>query len=208
VLGALLAGLGFGLIVAAQVGPIWLLCARTALRGQRAAAWGIGAGAALVDATYAALGVAGAAPLLQVRGLRVALGLLGAAVLVVLGGRTLRSAALVRAGSESSAHVLSMAQGLRTSLAATASNPSTIVSWAAIFSAASTGRLVTDAVSTAALLGGVLLGSLAWFTALSLGLGLVSRRLPEAALRLADVAAGLGLVGFGAALGWRTVHDG
>src|SRR5688500_13196894 len=97
---AVAAGLGLGLLVAAQVGPIWLLCARTALRGRLGAALGVGAGAATVDLLYACLGVAGAAQLLRIAALRVALGLVGASVLVLLGARTLRSAFRIRLGAE------------------------------------------------------------------------------------------------------------
>jgi threonine/homoserine/homoserine lactone efflux protein len=84
---ALWTGLGLGFLVAAQVGPIWLLCARSVLRGRLVTGLAIGAGAALVDLAYACLGVAGAAQLLRVTGLRLALGLVGTAVLVALGGQ-------------------------------------------------------------------------------------------------------------------------
>ena len=76
--GALLAGLGAGFLVAAQVGPIWLLCARSVLRHGWHVGAAIGAGAALIDVTYASLGVAGTARLLDLAGLRVILGLVGA----------------------------------------------------------------------------------------------------------------------------------
>jgi hypothetical protein len=77
---ALWTGLGLGFLVAAQVGPIWLLCARSVLRGRLATGLAIGAGAALVDLAYACLGVAGAAQLLRVAALRLVLGLVGTAV--------------------------------------------------------------------------------------------------------------------------------
>src|SRR5207253_1049064 len=73
---ALAAGLGLGFFVGAQVGPIWLLCARSTLRlGFRVGA-AIGAGAAVVDLLYAAFGVAGASRLLDVDPLRITLGVL------------------------------------------------------------------------------------------------------------------------------------
>ncbi len=84
---ALAAGLGAGLLVAAQVGPIWLLCARSVLRHGWQVGAAIGAGAALIDTTYAALGVAGTARLLTLPGMRLVLGLAGATVLLVLGAR-------------------------------------------------------------------------------------------------------------------------
>ena len=50
--GALLAGLGIGLLVALQVGPIFLLCARTSARfGFRPGA-AIGMGAATIDLVF------------------------------------------------------------------------------------------------------------------------------------------------------------
>ena len=204
---ALLAGLGLGLAVAAEVGPIWLLCARTALRGRLVAAMGVGLGAATVDLLYACLGVAGAAQLLRVTGLRVALGLAGALVLMAIGARTLLSAWRIRLGAETDQELVSFAAALRTGLVATVSNPLTIMSWAAIFTAASTARVATSASTTAAMLAGVGIGSLAWFTCLALVMSRLGRRLGDPALRLADALAGLGLVTFGGVLAARTVRD-
>ncbi|MBV9293421.1 MAG: LysE family transporter, partial [Frankiales bacterium] len=93
---ALVTGLGLGIVVAAQVGPIWLLCARSSLRYGARTGLAIGAGAAVIDFCYAALGVAGAASLVQIHPLRLALGLIGGAVLILLGARTLRHAMRIR----------------------------------------------------------------------------------------------------------------
>src|SRR4051794_41884685 len=82
---ALVTGLGLGLLVAAQVGPIWLLCARSSLRYGVPSGLGIGAGAALVDFFYAVLGVLGAAQLVRITPVRLGLGLAGAAFLCWLG---------------------------------------------------------------------------------------------------------------------------
>jgi threonine/homoserine/homoserine lactone efflux protein len=204
---ALSAGLGLGFLVAAQVGPIWLLCARSVLRGRLAIGLAIGLGAALVDLAYACLGVAGAAQLLRITGLRVALGVLGAGVLVALGGRTLWSAFRIRAGGETEAELASPSRALRVSLLATASNPLTIASWAAVFAAASTASVATGAATTGAMLAGVGAGSLAWFTILSLAMAALRRRIGTRGLRLADTLAGLGLLGFAGLLGWRTLRQ-
>ena len=203
---ALFAGLGLGFLVGAQVGPIWLLCARSSLRHGARVGLGIGAGAALVDLVYAALGVAGAASLLAATGLRVAFGLLGAAVLILLGARTLWSAFRVRSGFEAEAEVATPWTAFRTSLAATASNPMTIASWAAIFAAASAASLATSAGAAAVLVLGVGIGSMAWFAILSLGMALIRRRVPERGLRVADATAGAGLIGFGVVLGYGSLQ--
>ena len=140
--GALAAGLGFGFVVAAQVGPIWLLCVRSVLRGRFPIGVAIGAGAAAIDVTYAALGVAGAAGILKAfPQLRLALGLLGAAILVIIGARTSWSALRIRHGMESTEEVGSPRRALVTALVATASNPLTIASWAAVFTASSAAHL-------------------------------------------------------------------
>lgn len=203
----LAAGFVLGFVVGAQVGPIWLLCARTSLRSGVAAGLAVGAGAAIVDFCYACLGVAGAAGLLRITGLRVGLGLVGAAVLMVMGGRTLWSAWRVRLGAETDDEVATPWAALRTSLAATASNPLTIASWGAVFAAASTAQFTSTPTSTVELLVGVGVGSMAWFTVLAVGLRLAGRRLGERGLRLVDAAAGIGLIGFGALLAVRTVQE-
>ena len=169
------------------------------LRAGLAPGLAIGLGAAVVDVAYASLGVAGTARLLTSPALRTWLGLGGAAVLVAMGARTLVSAWRVRLGAETPGEVASL-RALRTSLAATASNPLTIGSWAAIFAAASAASVATDTASTVTLLAGVGLGTLGWFTFLSLVLTVVSAGSASAALRLADVVAGLGLIGFGGLL--------
>jgi putative LysE/RhtB family amino acid efflux pump len=125
---------------------------------------------------------------------------LGALVLVWLGAKTLVAAWHVRAGLEGSA-AETPAQAFRTSLGATASNPATIISWAAIFSAASTD---THAVP---LVAGVGLGSLTWVVLLAVMTSLVRTAVGTRAIRIADRVAGVGLIGFGGVLGWRTLHD-
>ena len=46
---ALAAGFGLGFVVAAQIGPISLLCIRSVLRRRFAVGWAIGDGAAVID---------------------------------------------------------------------------------------------------------------------------------------------------------------
>jgi threonine/homoserine/homoserine lactone efflux protein len=84
----------------------------------------------------------------------------------------------------------------------------TIASWAAIFAAASAASLATTPAAAALLVLGVGVGSMAWFSILSLGMGRLGRRVPERGLRVADGAAGIGLIGFGAALAYGEMHQG
>src|SRR5437763_1543447 len=203
---ALAAGLGLGFLTAAQVGPIWLLCLRSTLRGGFRVGVAIGAGAAVVDMVYAALGVAGASRLLEIDPLRVALGVAGAAVLALLGLRTLWSAFRIRLGGEAAEEVASPRHAFVTSLGATASNPMTIAAWAAIFSAASTASVVGSShLATLVLVGAVCVGSFVWFVLLSAGTAVGRRYVGRRLVAGIDAVSGLGLVVFAGLLGWRTV---
>jgi putative LysE/RhtB family amino acid efflux pump len=154
------------------------------------------------------LGMLGAGALVSIAPVRVALGAIGAAVLVVMGVRTLSAAQRVRLGLEVPSEVVTPGRALRTALAATASNPLTIASWATAFAAASTASVIDGWADGAALLCGIGAGSLGWFAVLTTGVTLAGRRLGDRSLRTADTVAGLGLVAFGGLLGLRTVHDG
>lgn len=204
---ALLVGFGLGLVVAAAVGPISLLCMRTVLRGSLAGGIAVGAGAAVIDASYAALGALGAGQVLQIDALRLTLGLAGAAVIAALGARTLWSAFRVRMGGEVDEEVRRPARAFLTSMAATASNPTTIASWAAVFAAASTAGATDGPAGTPLLVTGVGLGTLTWFTSLSLALAAVRRRIGERVLRTIDVGSGLGLLVCAGLLGRHTLRD-
>src|SRR5215213_4018475 len=97
---ALVVGFGLGFFVAAQLGPLSLFLIRSTLRGRLQVGLAIGGGIAIVDLLYAAAGAAGAAGILTIDALRTSLGLLGAAVLIYLGVKTLWSALRVRSGLE------------------------------------------------------------------------------------------------------------
>src|SRR5207244_2233545 len=176
--------------LAAQFGPIWLLCLRSTLRSGVRVGIAIGAGAAVIDVAYAALGVAGASRL------------------AFLGLRTLWSAFRVRLGGEAPDEVDSPRRAFLTSLGATASNPMTIVSWAAIFSAASTGNAVGSSTGSAlVLLGGVCVGSFVWFSILSAAVAWSRRRGGPRLVAAIDAVSALAIVGFAGLLGYRTLSD-
>ena len=192
---ALTIGFGLGFLVALQLGPMSLFLVRSTLRSGWAVGLAIGAGIAVVDAVYAALGAAGAASLLAFAPLRTAFSLIGAAVLLFLGLRTLRDAFRVRLGGETLEEAATPRRAFLTSVGATASNPLTIASWAAIFAAAS----VTDA-APALLVAGVAVGSFCWVTLLATGTAAARRAVGARAVRMADAIAGAGLIAFGCAL--------
>jgi putative LysE/RhtB family amino acid efflux pump len=191
-------GLGLGFLVALQLGPVSLYQIRATLRNGWAVGLAFALGIALVDLAYAALGAAGAAPLLAIGPLETILGLLGAGVLVFLGARTLRSAFRVRLGD--TAPRMSPKRAFAVALSMTAANPLTIASWAAIFSAASAAGAASTLAGAVALVIGVGLGSAAWDVSLATATALVGRFIGERLLRAVDLVAGIGLVCFGVVL--------
>ena len=202
---AFAAGFGLGFVVAAQIGPISLLCMRSVLRGRFVVGVAIGAGAAVIDALYAGLGSG--------RRQRAAPGGHGQA--------RARDRRCARAGGDRPEDAAQRVQGqarwradeevasprraFLTSLGATASNPLTIASWAAAFSAASTAALAGSGGSAAVLVAGVGAGTLTWFTLLSGGLTLARRRVGPRLLVTVDAISGALILGFACLLGWRTV---
>lgn len=204
---AALLGIGIGLLVAAQVGPVWLLCARSAARYGFTAGAMIGVGAASVDLLYSALAALGVGSLLADPTARAAFGLIGACVLGFYAVRTLRSAWLIRNGLELPSDTAEPRSALRTGIVATASNPLTVISWAAIFSGASVAGSVDGPVPWLALLLGIAAGSLAWHLGLALAFGTLGRRAGRRTLTAIDLASGAGLAGFAAALAFASASQ-
>jgi threonine/homoserine/homoserine lactone efflux protein len=164
----------------------------------------------VIDLLYAGLGLAGAASLLEAEALRVAFGITGALVLGLIGARTLWAAFRVRLGGELDEEVASPRRAFATAVAATASNPLTIATWAAIFTAASAaavGDAATSVSGAALMLGGVAFGTLTAFTLLSLLVAAVRGRFGPRLLATVDAVAGAGLLGFAGVLGWRAVNE-
>jgi len=205
---ALGVGFGMGALVAAQLGPLSLFLIRSVLRGSLRVGLAIGAGIAIIDTLYAAAGAAGAAPALSVHSVRIVFGVVGAGVLAILGLRTLWSALRVRLGGEADEEVATPRRSFATALAATASNPLTIASWAALFAAASVSGAADSAPSAAMLLAGVGLGSLTSVTTLAITVSLARRWVGPRLLRAVDACAGTGLLGFAGVLGVRTLREG
>lgn len=201
------AGFGLGLFLAAQVGPVTLLIVRSVLRGGRAFVVGLAmaVAVALIDVVYATVGLAGVGQLLNGGTIRVALGLLSAAILVSIGARTAWVGFRARVGLEQAHEVVEPKRAFLTAVAATALNPLTIALWTVSFPAAAPGA---DSVAAAAtLLTGVALGTLSWYCGFSIAVALVRKRFGDRLVRLVDVASGLGLVAFGGLLGYRSVHE-
>jgi putative LysE/RhtB family amino acid efflux pump len=201
-----LVGYGLGLFVAAQIGPVSLLIVRSVVRGNFRIGFAMATAVALVDLGYAALGLAGAARVLeQTEAVRLTFGFVGAAVLVSIGVRTMWIGFRARFGLETDEEVATPRRAFATAFAATALNPLTIALWTAAASAAVSGGSRSTA-GTVALLVGVGLGTLTWYTAFAGAIALTRRRIGPRLLAAIDIGAGAGILGFGAYLGFRTAR--
>ena len=200
-------GYGLGLFVAAQIGPVSLLIVRSVVRGNFRIGFAMATAVALVDLGYAALGLAGVGRLLEENdAVRLTFGFVGAAVLVTLGLRTMWIGFRARFGLETAEEVGTPRRAFATAFAATALNPLTIALWTAAASAAVSGGSRSSA-GTIALLAGVGLGTLSWYTAFAGAIALTRQRIGPRLLAAIDIGAGAGILGFGAYLGLRTARS-
>jgi threonine/homoserine/homoserine lactone efflux protein len=201
----LLRGLVLGLAVAAPVGPIGVLCIRRSLAEGRTAGFAVGLGAATADAAYGAvagLGLTVVSTFLvhQQTWLR----LVGGVFLCYLGIRTLLARPAERAaGNERRGGGL---LGAYTStFFLTLTNPTTILSFAAIFAGVGVGAEGDDFLSVVLLVGGVFLGSALWWLALSTGVGFFRDKLGPRSMRTVNVFSGAVILAFGLAAVWTAV---
>jgi putative LysE/RhtB family amino acid efflux pump len=203
------AGFGLGILLAAQIGPVTLLIVRSVLRGGRAVLVGLAMAAAVTtaDALYAIVGLTGAGKLLDSDGLRLGLGLVSALVLIVIGARTVWTGLRARLGAETIEDVLSPRAAFATAFAATALNPLTIALWTIAFPTAAPEPATASVAGGAALLAGVVLGTLTWYCGLSTLVALVRHRVGPRLLDAVDVVTGTALALYGGLLGYRTLHD-
>jgi threonine/homoserine/homoserine lactone efflux protein len=194
----LVRGLALGLAIAAPVGPIGVLCIRRTLADGRLIGFVSGLGAATADAFYgavAAFGLTVVADLLV--GQRVWVRLIGGLFLIYLGLRTLPRRPAPRPAKASVEMRRGLAGAYGSTLALTLTNPTTILSFTAIFAglglagtAGTTGR-----ASAALLVLGVFLGSALWWLILSASVGLLRARFDARAMRAVNVISGLMLLG-------------
>lgn len=205
----ILLGLGLGVGLAAQLGPVSLLIVRSVLRGGRAIAVGLAmAGAVtLVDVLYATVGLAGAGRLLDAGGLRTGLGLVSGAILIAIGARTLWRGVRARHGLEDDREVATPTRAFGTAFAATALNPLTIALWVVSFPAAAPHAAAASSGDAVALLCGVALGTLAWYCGFAAIVAVAAQRVGQRLMAAIDVVIGAGLVVFGGLLGYRALGD-
>lgn len=188
-------GLILGFSIAAPVGPIGVLCIRRTLTAGRGAGFVSGLGAATADMCYGAVAAFG---LTAVSGLLIAqsiwIRLIGGAFLCYLGIRTFLSKPAEQTATTGK---YSLAGAYASTLLLTLTNPSTILSFVAIFAGLGLASTGSSYAASAQLVLGVFLGSALWWLLLSTGVGLLRSRLDLRALRWVNRLSGLILLSFG-----------
>ena len=188
-------GLVIGFAIAAPVGAIGLLCIRRTLADGRLVGFVSGLGAATADALYgavAALGLTSVSSALVAH--EGAVRLVGELFLCHLGVRT--ATAQPSAGAAVRPR-RGLVAAYGSTLALTLTNPSTILSFAAVFAGLGLAEAGGDWRSAALLVLGVFLGSAVWWLLLSGGVGLFRRALTPTRLRWVNRLSGAALAGFG-----------
>jgi threonine/homoserine/homoserine lactone efflux protein len=190
-----LRGLVIGFSIAAPVGPIGVLCIRRTLADGRAAGFFSGLGAATADALYgavAAFGLTAISDVLVAQATWLRIG--GGLFLCYLGVKTF----LASPPSEpTDARAAGLAGAYLSTLALTLANPTTILSFVAIFAGFGAAARADSYAGAVVLVLGVFLGSALWWLVLSGGVGRLGRRLTPATLVWINRGSGLVIGGFG-----------
>jgi len=184
-----------GILVAAPVGAMGVLCIQRVLaHGWRAGA-ATGAGIATADGVYAALAAFGLTALSgALVAAQVPLRIAGGAVLVWLGWRAVMSPPAARAAEAPDS---ARAGRLYTSaVALTLTNPMTVMAFGAVFASAGLTAAPTLASAGVATLG-VALGSLSWWLALATAVALMRHAVSERAVTWINRGSGVVVAVFG-----------
>ncbi len=195
-LSVLLRGLAIGFGIAAPVGPIGILCIRRTLADGRAVGFAAGLGAATADALYGAVAAFGLTLVSSALvGQRAWLQAVGGLFLCYLGLRTWMAAPAATAKAPRRRPGLLAAWA--TTFVLTVTNPTTILSFAAIFAALGLGGVGGGYGPATLMVAGVFLGSAFWWLLLSTGVGFLRSSITPAHLRWVNRGAAVIITAFG-----------
>jgi threonine/homoserine/homoserine lactone efflux protein len=194
-----LKGLAFGFILAATVGPMWVLCLRRTLASGALAGLVSGMGIAVADGFYGAVAAFG---LTAISGFLLAhafwIGLVGAVFLVYLGIKTLTASPVIEEKTESP---LSLPSAFLSTLGLTLTNPPTILAFAAIFAGLGLAS-TSDYAAAAVIVAAVFIGSAVWWIILALGASRLRRFMGPRLFRTINIVSGVSILAFAAWQVW------
>ena len=194
---SLVRGIVIGFAIAAPVGPIGVLCIRRTLSDGRVIGLATGLGAATADMTYGAIAAFG---LTAISGLLISqtlwLRLVGGLFLLYLGIRTLLTRPATRAATAQGRGIVS---AYLSTFGLTLTNPTTILSFVAIFAGIGVGATRGDVPGAALTVLGVFSGSALWWLLLSGTVSLFRSRFNPRALLWVNRLSGAVILLFGVA---------
>ncbi len=198
-----LKGLLIGFSIAAPVGPIGVLCIRRTLADGRAVGFVSGLGAATADGFYGAVAAFGLTAISGfLLGISAATRLLGGLFLCYLGVRTFLSkpASAATTAAATKEGNLRLPPAYFSTLGLTLTNPTTILSFIAVFAGLGLGAETAHDYGSAALMVlGVFIGSALWWLTLSTGVGLFRNRFGPMAMLWVNRLSGFVITAFGVA---------
>jgi threonine/homoserine/homoserine lactone efflux protein len=198
-------GVAIGLIVAAPIGPVNLICIRRTLAFGPLNGFISGLGAAMGDGVFAIVTAFGLTAIAQmIEGFSVALQLAGGTMLLIFGWRTYMTEPTPREREKSrvsEGDATSLARAMISTFALTVTNPATLFGFAALF--AGLGGLAggtANYVDAAVVVGGVFAGSALWWFTVTTIVGFFHARIDSKVMRAINHLSGLAISAFGIAV--------
>jgi threonine/homoserine/homoserine lactone efflux protein len=192
-------GILFGLIAAAPIGPVNLICIRRTLQYGSLNGFVSGMGAALGDGVFASITGFGLTAIAQlISGLSTALQLAGGILLVCFGLYTYIAKPPKVYDKDTPKEKLAastLARAIFSTFALTMTNPATLLGFTAMFTGL--GGIDPSFFSAAFMVGGVILGSTLWWLTLTMVVGLLHARIDDRVMRIINHGTGLLVVLFG-----------
>jgi threonine/homoserine/homoserine lactone efflux protein len=200
-----LSGLAIGIIVAAPIGPVNLICIRRTLAFGPLNGFLSGLGAALGDSVFGIVTAFGLTAIAQlIKGYYVPLQIIGGLLLIGFGIHTFvatpkkRELDQVKKADKGASTLVG---AIVSTFALTITNPATLLGFTALF--AGLGSLIGEKprfVEAAVLVGGVAAGSIAWWFTITTIVGLFHKNINDRVMKWINHAMGVAITLFGLAV--------
>jgi threonine/homoserine/homoserine lactone efflux protein len=191
----LVRGILLGIVIAAPVGPIGLLCIRRTLEGGIVMGFATGLGAALADGLFGAIAAFGVQAMTDwLAGHQTTFRLVGGVVMLIIAFKSFTAEPHPR---EIKRDIRTALGGFAVGLGLTLTNPVTIFAFVAIFAGFGLGGELSGDREAMTLVLGVFLGSALWFLTLSSGVATVRHMISDSVFRLINRGAAVLLAAFG-----------
>jgi len=201
----IVSGVVIGLIVAAPIGPVNLICIRRTLAFGPLNGFISGLGAAMGDGVFAIVTAFGLTAIAQmIEGFSIGLQLAGGTLLLIFGWRTYMTEPTPKDQEKSrvsEGDATSLARAMISTFALTVTNPATLFGFAALF--AGLGGLAggtANYVDAAVVVGGVFAGSTLWWFTVTTIVGFFHARIDAKVMRAINHLSGLAISAFGIAV--------